>query len=89
MAAKQVHLEETILGGNKSLGEDEVVEGCGTDVGRAVDIPLNGDGSGEPGNGQSTVDLRKRCFENMLHVASRSEEGRQTEDEQDGNSNGE
>jgi hypothetical protein len=89
MAAKQVHLKETVLGSDKTLGEDKVVERCGTDVRYSVHIPLNGDGRGEAGNSERTVDLGKRNFENMLHVAASSEEGGQAKDEQNGDSDGE
>jgi hypothetical protein len=45
MAAKQVHLKEAILGGDKGLGEDEVIERCCSNVRYAVNIALDSDRS--------------------------------------------
>lgn len=89
MASKKVHLEESILRGDEALGEDEIIEGCCPDMGHTVHIPLNGDRGGESLHGESTIDLWKRCLENVLHVAAGGEKGGQTEDEQDRDSDGE
>jgi hypothetical protein len=57
VAAEGVHLPEPILRGDEALGEDEVVERGGADVGDAVGVALDDDGSGEPGDGDGTVQL--------------------------------
>ena len=49
MAAEDVHLPEAVLRGDKALGEDEVVERGGADVGDAVGVALDGDGAERPG----------------------------------------
>ena len=57
MAAEGVHLPEAILRGDEALGEDEVVERGGADVGDAVVVAKDGDGSGEAGDGDGAVEL--------------------------------
>ena len=46
VAAEGVHLPEAILRGDEALGEEEVVERGGAEVGDAVGVTLDGDGSG-------------------------------------------
>ena len=52
MAAEGVHLPEAVLCGDEALGEEEVVERGGAEVGDAVGVALDGDGSGEAGDGE-------------------------------------
>lgn len=89
VAAEDIHLEEAILGGDEALCEGQIVEGGGTNVGNAVGIALNGDGSGKPGDRKGSIDLRERAYQHMVDIASRSKERGQAQDEQDGYGNGE
>jgi hypothetical protein len=57
VTAEGVHLPEAILCGDEALGEEEVVERGGADVGDAVDVALDGDGSGEARDVNGTVEL--------------------------------
>jgi hypothetical protein len=41
VAAEEIHLKETVAGGDEALREDEVVERCGADVRDAVGIALD------------------------------------------------
>ena len=59
MAAEDVHLPEAVLRGDETLRDDEVVERGGVDVRDAMGVALDGDWSGESGDGESPVDLRK------------------------------
>ena len=51
VAAEGVHLPEAVLSGDEALGEKEVVQGGGADMWDSVDVALDGDGSGEAGDG--------------------------------------
>ena len=44
VAARGVHLPEAVLRGDVALGDEEVVFGCGFDVGNAVGVAPDGDG---------------------------------------------
>jgi hypothetical protein len=44
VASEGVHLPEAVLRGDEALGEDEVIERGGADVGNAVGVALDGDG---------------------------------------------
>jgi hypothetical protein len=88
VATENVHLEEAILGGDEALREDEVVEGLCADVGDAVSVALDGDGSGEAGHGESAVNLGKLGDEKVMNVASCSEEACDAEDKEDGAADG-
>jgi hypothetical protein len=55
VAAEGVHLPEAVLCGDEALGEDEVFERGGADVGDAVVVALDGDWGGEAGDGDGTV----------------------------------
>jgi hypothetical protein len=59
VAAEGVHLPEAVLRGDEALSEEEVVERGGADVGDAVGVALDGDGCGEAGDGDCTVELRE------------------------------
>jgi hypothetical protein len=59
VAAEGVHLPQAVLCGNETLREDEVVERGGSDVGNAVSIALDRNGSGQPGEGDCAVELRE------------------------------
>jgi hypothetical protein len=60
VAAEGVHLPEAVLCGDEALGEDEVVERGGADVGDAVGVALDGDGGGEAWDGDGAVKLGER-----------------------------
>jgi hypothetical protein len=57
VAAEGVHLPEAVLCGDEALGEEEVVERGGAEVGDAVGVTLDGDGGGEAGDGDGPVEL--------------------------------
>jgi hypothetical protein len=57
VAAESVHLPQAVLCGDEALGEDEVVECSGADVGDAVGVALDGDRGGEAGDGDGSVEL--------------------------------
>lgn len=57
VAAEGVHLPEAILCSDEALGEEEVVDRGGAEVWDAVVVALDGDGSGEAGEGESSVEL--------------------------------
>jgi hypothetical protein len=59
VAAEGIHLPEAVLCGDKTLGEEQVVQRSGTDVRDAVGVALYGDGSREAGDGDGAVELRK------------------------------
>ncbi len=48
VAAEGVHLPEAVLRGDEALGDEEVVERGGADVGDAVGVALDGDGAERP-----------------------------------------
>ena len=50
VTAECLHLPEAVLGGDVTLGDDEVVERCGADVWDAMGVALDGDRSGEAGD---------------------------------------
>jgi hypothetical protein len=86
--AERVHLKEAVLGGDEALGEDEVVERGGTDVGDPVGIALDCDRSGDAGYAEFAIDLRERCSQEMVNVAARGEEGGESNDKKDGDGYG-
>jgi hypothetical protein len=55
VAAEGVHLPEAVLRGDEALGQEEVVERGGAEVGDAVGVALDGDGGGEAREGDGTV----------------------------------
>jgi hypothetical protein len=59
VAAEGVHLPEAVLCGDEALGEEEVVEVGGAEVGDAVGVALDGDGSRETGDRDGAVESRK------------------------------
>jgi len=83
VTAEEVHLEETILRGDKALGDDEVIERGGSNVGDAMGIALNGDGSGETRQGKCAVYLRERGDKGVVDIAAKSNEAGDPEDEED------
>jgi hypothetical protein len=84
VAAEGVHLPEAVLRGDVALGDDEVVEGCGVDVGDAVCVALDGDGRGESGDGESAVELRERVAKGLADPVAADEEAGDGEDDDDG-----
>jgi hypothetical protein len=87
--AEGVHLEEAILGGDEALGEDEVVERGGSDVGDAVGIALDSDRRGYAGYSEFAIHLRERCRQQVLNIAACGEEGGESNDKKDGDGYGE
>jgi hypothetical protein len=74
VAAEGVHLPETILRGDEALGEEEIVEGRGADVGNAVGVALDGGGSGEARDGDSTVELGEGVAHRLMEPVTGCEE---------------
>ncbi len=70
MAAEKVHLPEAVLRGDVALGEDEVFERGGVDVGDAVGVALDGDGGGEAVDGESAVELGEVRLHDVGDVAA-------------------
>jgi hypothetical protein len=83
VTAEEIHLEESVLSSDEALSDDEVVEGRGADVGDAVGIALDGDGSREAGDCKCAVDLRQLGDESVVNVAAKGEESGDAEDEED------
>lgn len=83
VAAEDVHLPEPVLCGDEALREDEVVEVCGADVWDSLSVALDGDGSGESGDGERAVDLRERVAQGFASPVSSAEEGDGCEEEEE------
>ena len=81
VAAKGVHLPEAILGGDVTLGDDEVVERGGADVGDALGVALDNDRSGEAGDREGAVELGKRVTHGLVGPMASGEEGNDCKDE--------
>ena len=75
VAAKGLHLPEAVLGGYKSLGDDEIVNAGGADVGDAVGVAGDGNSCGEGGERERAIDLGQRCVDGVTHPEARAEEG--------------
>ena len=88
VAAEDVHLPEAVLRGDEALGEDEVVEGGGVDVRDAVGVALDGDGSGEAGDGEGAVDLREGVAHGLAGPVASADEGDSSEEEGEGDEDG-
>lgn len=88
VAAKDIHLEEAVLRGDKTLGEDEVVEGSRADVRDAVCVALDGDGSREARQGEGSINLRERGDEGVVDIAAKREEASDAEDDEDSSGDG-
>ncbi len=74
VAAKGFHLPEAILRGDEALGDDEVVERRCLDGGDALRVALDGDGSGEAGDGEVAVELREGVAHGVAGPDARAEE---------------
>jgi hypothetical protein len=81
VAAKGVHLPKTVLGGDVALGDDEVVERGGADVGNALGVALNGDRSREAGDRKGAVELGKRVVHGLAGPMASGEEGDDREED--------
>ena len=88
VAAEDVHLPEAVLRGDEALGEDEVVERGGVDVRDAVGVALDGDGSGEAGDGEGAVDLREGVAHGVADPVASADEGDGGEEEDERNEDG-
>ena len=77
-------MPEAILRGDEALGNDEVVERGGVDVGDAVRVALNGYGGGETGDGESAIDLGKRIEQGIMDPVASTEEGCDDQDKDEG-----
>ena len=82
-AAEGVHLPETVLCRDVALGDDEIVERGGADVGDAVDVALDGDRGGEAGDGDAAVELREGVVHGSLGPMAGGEEGDDDADDQE------
>jgi hypothetical protein len=82
VAAKSIHLPEAILRGDEALGEDEVVERGGAEVRDAVRVALDGDGGGEAGDGEGTVELGEGVAHGLTQPVTR-DQGADDDDEDD------
>ncbi len=80
VAAEQIHLEETVGCGDEALGDEEVVDRLGVDVGDAVLVAFDGDGGGESGELQGAVYLRQGGAGAVAQPCARAEEGSRAED---------
>jgi hypothetical protein len=74
VAAEGVHLPEAVLCGDEALGEEEVIERGGADVGDAVGVAPDGDWSGEAGDGDGAVELRKGVAHGLAKPVARRDE---------------
>ena len=87
VAAEGVHLEEAVGGSDVALGEEQVVEIGGVDGGNALRVAGDGDGGGETGDGDVTVEEALFGEEVGAHVAAEGDgddcEGEEEQDEQD------
>ena len=88
VAAKGIHLPEPVLGGDIALGDDEVIERSGADVGYALGVALYGDWGGEASEGEGAVELRKRFAHRLASPVAGSEEGDDYEGEKKRDENG-
>jgi hypothetical protein len=88
VAAEDVHLPEAVLRGDEALCDDEIVERGGVDVRDAVGVALDGDGCGEPGDGEVSVYLREGITQGVACPVASGDEGGDGEDDEkrDGNS---
>ena len=88
VSTEDIHLPEAVLRGDKALGEDEVVKRGGVNMRDAVRVPLNGYGGGEPGDGESAVDLGKGIAQGLMgpvaspdHGCDDQDKGKRDEDD--------
>ena len=81
VAAQGVHLPEAVLSGDVALGDDEVVERGGADVGDTLSVSLNGDGCGETSDGEGAVELGEGVAHGLAGPVAGGEEGDDSEDE--------
>jgi hypothetical protein len=75
VAAECLHLPEAVLRGDVALGDDEVVHGGRTEVGDALIVALDGDGSREAGDGKGAVDLGEGVAHGLIGPMTTVEEG--------------
>jgi hypothetical protein len=84
MAAEGVHLPEAVLGGDEALGEEKIVERGGAEVGDAVGVALDGDGSREAGKGHGAVELGKGVVHGLVDPVPGGDEGDGADDDDEG-----
>lgn len=84
VAAKGVHLPEAVLCGDEALCDEEVVEAGGADVGDAVGVALDGDGTGEAGDGEVAVELGECVAHGLARPVAAAKEGGDGEDDGEG-----
>jgi hypothetical protein len=85
VAAEGIHLPETVLRGDEALGDEEVVERGGADMGDAVIVALDGDGRGEARKGDGAVQLREGVADGLAKPVARDDESDSgEEDDEDG-----
>jgi hypothetical protein len=76
VAAQQVHLPEAVLGGDESLGEDEVVHGGGVDVRHAACVAFHRDRRGKAVDGERAIELRQVLAHRIADEVASGEERR-------------
>jgi hypothetical protein len=84
VAAEGVHLPEAVLCGDEALGEEEVVERGGADVGDAVGIALDGDGSREAVNRDGAVELGEGVLHGLAEPVAGGDEADDGEENYEG-----
>ena len=83
MAADSVHLPEAVLRGDEALGDEEVVERGGADVGDTVVVALDGDRRGEARKGDGAVELREGVAHGLTEPMARDDEADGGEEDDD------
>ena len=84
VSAESVHLPEAVLGGDEALGEEEVVERGGADVRDAVGVAVDGDGSGEAGDVDGTVELGEGVVQGLTEPVAGGEEADDGDEDDEG-----
>ena len=84
VAAEGVHLPEAVLRGDEALGEEEIVERGGAEVGDAVGVTLDGDRSGEARDGDGPVELGKGVLHGLAEPVACGDEADDREEDDDG-----
>ena len=84
VTSEGVHLPEAILCGDEALGEEEVVERGGAEVGDTVGVALYGDGSGEAGDGDGAIQLGQGVAHGLAEPVAGGEDADDGEEDCEG-----
>jgi hypothetical protein len=84
VTAEGVQLPEAVLRGDEALGDEEVVEGGGADVGDAVGVAQDGDGCRESRNGDGAVELGEGVGKGLAEPMAGGDEADDGDDEDEG-----